>query len=113
MSLQKAAVLALGFVYGAGAASFAHAAPRTKKAASATMELKQGWSVQSACKIQSDGAAISRASFRPKGWYVAAVPATVLAVQVAAGQFKDPYFGMNLRSIPGTTYPIGKNFSNL
>lgn len=113
MSLQKAAVLALGFVYGAGAASFAHAAPRTKKAASATMELKQGWSVQSACKIQSDGAAISKASFHPRGWYAAAVPATVLAVQVAAGQFKDPYFAMNLRSIPGTTYPIGKNFSNL
>src|SRR5581483_2540413 len=27
--------------------------------------------------------------------------------------YPDPYFGKNLRSIPGTTYPIGKNFSNL
>ncbi len=27
--------------------------------------------------------------------------------------YPDPYFGMNLRSIPGTTYPIGDNFSNI
>ena len=26
--------------------------------------------------------------------------------------YADPYFGMNLRSIGGTTYPIGLNFSN-
>ncbi len=27
--------------------------------------------------------------------------------------YKDIYFGMNLRSVPGATYPIGENFSNL
>ena len=27
--------------------------------------------------------------------------------------YKDIFFGMNLRSIPGTTYPIGENFSKL
>ena len=41
------------------------------------------------------------------------MPTTVLAAQVAAGVYKDIYFGMNLRSIPGATYPIGENFSNL
>ncbi len=41
------------------------------------------------------------------------VPATVLAAQVAAGVYKDVYFGMNLRSIPGASYPIGENFSKL
>ncbi len=37
----------------------------------------------------------------------------MLAAQVAAGEFPDPYFGRNLRSIPGTDYPIGKIFSRL
>ena len=32
---------------------------------------------------------------------------------MASGEFKDPYFGINLRKIPGTGYPIGENFSNL
>lgn len=32
---------------------------------------------------------------------------------VAAGVYPDPYFGMNLRAIPGETYPIGEQFSNL
>jgi exo-1,4-beta-D-glucosaminidase len=42
-----------------------------------------------------------------------AVPSTVLAAQTAAGVFPDPYFGMNLRQIPGTTYPIGGIFANM
>jgi len=29
------------------------------------------------------------------------------------GKFPDPYFGMNLRQIPGTSYPVGHIFSNL
>ncbi|MHB1022943.1 MAG: glycosyl hydrolase 2 galactose-binding domain-containing protein [Acidobacteriaceae bacterium] len=80
---------------------------------SAVLELKQGWQVQSACKVQGDGAAFSQEAYHPQGWYSATVPATVLAVQVAAGVYKDPYYGTNLRSIPGTDYPVGENFSNL
>ena len=75
--------------------------------------LREGWTLQSACKIQADGAAVSTTAFHPQSWTEVTVPATVLAAQVAAGEFKQPYFGMNLRSIPGTSYPIGKNFSNL
>jgi exo-1,4-beta-D-glucosaminidase len=41
------------------------------------------------------------------------VPSTVLAAQVAAGEFRDPYFARNLRAIPGTDYPIGGIFSRL
>ena len=37
----------------------------------------------------------------------------MLAAQVKAGVFPDPYFGDNLRQIPGTSYPIGHNFANL
>jgi exo-1,4-beta-D-glucosaminidase len=58
---------------------------------------------------------LSAVSYQPPAhaWQATAVPTTVLAAQVAAGEFPDPYFGRNLRSIPGTDYPIGKIFSRL
>ena len=75
--------------------------------------LGEDWNLQSACKITADGAAISMPRFSTEGWLKTAVPSTVLAAQVKAGVFPDPYFGNNLRQIPGTSYPIGQNFSNL
>ncbi len=75
--------------------------------------LREGWTLQSACNLQADGAAISTPAFHPQGWTTVTVPSTVLAAQVAAGEIKQPYYGLNLRKIPGATYPIGQNFSNL
>jgi exo-1,4-beta-D-glucosaminidase len=75
--------------------------------------LHEGWTLQSACKLTDSGALISSAAYHPAGWLMASVPSTVLAAQVAAGIYKDIYFGMNLRSIPGTDYPIGTIFSKL
>jgi len=75
--------------------------------------LRDDWSLQSACKITAEGAAISTPQFSTAEWVKASVPSTVLAAQVKAGVFPDPYFGTNLRQIPGTSYPIGHNFSNL
>ncbi len=46
-------------------------------------------------------------------WYSTSVPTTVLAALVANKVYPDPYLGMNLRAIPGTSYPIGRNFSAL
>jgi exo-1,4-beta-D-glucosaminidase len=113
MFQKRMSAFAVSLLFSAGcAASSAHAAI-PGNGTSNVLELKQGWSVQSDCKVHGDGPTFSKADFHPKGWYSATVPATVLAVQVAAGEFKDPYFGMNLRSIPGTSYPIGKNFSNI
>src|ERR1700723_2991032 len=60
--------------------------------------LKSGWTVQSDCKVHGVGAELSMPNARTEGWYPASVPATVLAVQVAAGEFKDPFVGTNLRS---------------
>jgi exo-1,4-beta-D-glucosaminidase len=38
---------------------------------------------------------------------------TVVAVQVAAGEFPEPYYGMNLRKIPGiSAYEIGEKFAD-
>ncbi len=82
--------------------------------ASQPVALHNGWKFQSSREMNSGGAVISSVGFSTKGWQETTVPSTVLAAQVAAGQYKDPYFGMNLRDIPGMTYPIGFNtFNNL
>ncbi len=75
--------------------------------------LRDGWRLQSACKLQANGDTISVAGFGVDGWLKTSVPSTVLAAQAAAGAVPDPYYGDNLRQIPGTTYPIGQDFSNL
>jgi exo-1,4-beta-D-glucosaminidase len=82
-------------------------------AARSVIPLHEGWRIQSACRIQDEGAAISSSGYSVNGWLPATVPSTVLAAQVADKVFPDPYFGMNLRKIPGTSYPIGRIFSRL
>jgi exo-1,4-beta-D-glucosaminidase len=77
------------------------------------VQLQHDWLLQSSARVAAKGETISSASFQPKGWYQTKIPSTVLASQVAAGDFPDPYVGMNLRNIPGTTYPIGLNSFNL
>ncbi len=75
--------------------------------------LREGWRLQSACKLQAAGDAISAEKFAVEDWLKAAVPATVLAAQAAAGVVPDPYYGANLRQIPGGNYPLGQVFTNL
>jgi exo-1,4-beta-D-glucosaminidase len=75
--------------------------------------LREGWQLESACKLQATGETIATEGFQAGGWLKTAVPSTVLASQATAGLFPDPYYGMNLRQIPGTTYPIGHLFANL
>ncbi len=81
--------------------------------AAGTTPLHEGWRLQSACKLQAAGDAIASKGFSTEGWLNVSVPTTVLAAQATAGIVPDPYFGLNLRTIPGTSYPIGQNFSNL
>jgi exo-1,4-beta-D-glucosaminidase len=76
-------------------------------------ELREGWAVQSSAKAAQDGATLSAPGFKAEGWYKTVVPRTVLAALVDNKVYPDPFFGKNLRSIPGTSYPIGQNFSNL
>jgi exo-1,4-beta-D-glucosaminidase len=77
------------------------------------LPLKTGWAIQSSAKVQEKGDAISRAGFVTDGWHTVTVPNTVVGALVENGTYPDPYFGMNLRSIPGTTYPIGERFTLL
>jgi exo-1,4-beta-D-glucosaminidase len=69
--------------------------------------------LQSACNLPASGDAITAQGFKDDAWLKTTVPSTVLAAQVAAGVLPDPYFGSNLREIPGASYPMGQNFSNL
>src|SRR5262249_33630078 len=86
------------------------------------------WQIQSACKVAEKGAVVSTTAFKPQGWTSAKAPTTVLAAQLAAGEFDklidhpaddrrpktdDIYYGMNLRKIPGTNYPIGRMYATL
>ncbi len=75
--------------------------------------LKTGWKLQSGCIATSTGEEISSPDYQPRRWIDTTIPNTVLAAQVQAGIFPDPFFGNNLRSIPGTDYPIRKIFGYL
>lgn len=88
-------------------------APAVGFAAAANTPLHDSWALQSACVAKADGAAISAIDFSTQDWIKTTVPNTVLAAQAENKLVPDPYFGMNLRNIPGTSYPIGHLFSNL
>jgi len=84
-----------------------------KPTAEARLALSDGWSLQTSAKVEAKGEAISTPAFSPKGWHTATVPSTVVAALVKDKTLSDPFPGMNLRSFPGVTYPIGANFSNI
>jgi exo-1,4-beta-D-glucosaminidase len=75
--------------------------------------LREGWRLQSACKLQAAGDTIAQEGFSVEGWLKTAVPSTVVAAQASAGVIPDPYYGSNLRQLPGEDYPIGNNFARL
>jgi len=75
--------------------------------------LRDGWSLQSSCKVEKPGEVISTAKFSAAGWYSVSVPTTVVAALVKQKVYPSPDFGMNLRKLPGMDYPIGSNFSNI
>ena len=77
------------------------------------LPLSEGWALESSSKVKAAGDVVSQPNFDAKRWYPATVPATVIATLVKNKVYPDPYFGMNLRQIPGTKYEVGKNFSNL
>ncbi len=74
--------------------------------------LRDGWKVQSSAKVPAAAEQVSLVGFSTEGWYATSTPKTVFAVLVENGVYKDPYFGMNLRSFPGVDYKIGGQFAN-
>ncbi len=79
----------------------------------AALPLRDGWTLQSSYKVEAKGETVSTPAFQPKDWYAVSVPTTVVAALVKHKVYPDPFFGTNLRTFPGVTYPIGANFSNI
>src|SRR5260370_42014856 len=79
---------------------------------SAQTVLRAGWRVQSSAQVPASGGQISEPGFSTRDWYPTSAPQTVFAVLVENGVYKNPYFGMNLRSFPGVEYKIGGQFAN-
>jgi len=100
--------IALGFV-------FVCNVPRVKAAepANHVLHLQDGWRMESSCKVEKPGTQVSTPAFSDAMWYPATVPTTVASALVKLKKYPDPDFGMNLRKLPGVTYPIGSNFSNM
>ena len=92
-----------------------HAAPGspTEDGDSPKVVLSKNWFIQSSSNVHADGAAISTPGFASRDWYAATLPTTVLSALVEDKVYPDPYTGINLRSIPGTTYPVFEDFSNI
>src|SRR2546423_1447850 len=74
--------------------------------------LHNGWLIQSSAKVGTDGAAITSVAYHPAGWYSVTVPSTVVGALIENGTYREPFFGMNLRDLPGTTIPIATNFTH-
>jgi len=82
-------------------------------AADTRLLLDSGWYIQPSVDANPQDEVSADAPFHSRHSYRATVPSTVMAALVADQVYPDPTFGMNLRAIPGTTYPIGENFSNI
>jgi exo-1,4-beta-D-glucosaminidase len=80
-------------------------------ARSGHLPLREGWALQSSVQVKDPGEVIASDRFDAAGWYPVTVPTTVVAGLVASKVLPDPYFGMNVRNLPGMDYPMGKNFS--
>ena len=98
------------FLFFAAALSAAQVRPGSTRNSS-RLDLTGGWMIQSSAAVTQTGDRISSPQFDTRGWYPATVPTTVVRALVDDGQYADPYYGLNLRSIPGTTYDFGDNFA--
>jgi hypothetical protein len=56
-----------------------------------------GWQLQDAGKVPEAGATVAGAKYKPRGWYAAAVPGTVLTSLVNDGVYPEPLYGENNR----------------
>jgi Exo-beta-D-glucosaminidase Ig-fold domain/Glycosyl hydrolases family 2/Glycosyl hydrolases family 2, sugar binding domain/Glycosyl hydrolases family 2, TIM barrel domain len=99
------AVLIAVFVTNSNLSALAKSKPQESRAQSAAVPepvlLSSGWELQDSAKIQQTGsgagAIISALTYKPKDWYLAVVPGTVLTTLVKNGVYPEPLYGENNR----------------
>jgi exo-1,4-beta-D-glucosaminidase len=70
----------------------------------ARVYLHHGWQVQSSCVAKTAGEQISTVGFDAASWHKTDLPATVVGTLVTDKTYPDPYFGTNLKTLPGMNY---------
>lgn len=110
---MKKALVAGGVILLLSVGALADNPSQRRMPQSAKLFLRKGWSIQSSAQIKEKGDAISASKFQPKNWYPATVPSTIIGNLVEDKVYPDPLVDKNLRLIPGCSYPVGANFSNL
>ncbi|HMD06716.1 MAG TPA: glycoside hydrolase family 2 protein [Candidatus Acidoferrum sp.] len=93
-----ALVLAIALVALAGSAARVVAEPGVR------VYLHNGWQVQSSCVAKAAGEQISTVGFDAASWHKTDLPATVVGALVTDKTYPDPYFGTNLKTLPGMNY---------
>src|SRR3984893_16728103 len=95
---------ALGILAVAGLAAQALCAGDLENASSSGISLNQGWQIQSSCEAKASGDQVSAPGFAASGWHKTTVPNTVVGTLVDDQTYPDPFYGMNLKSLPGMGY---------
>lgn len=65
------------------------------------LKLNENWLIQSADSIQNSGEKLSSVNYEPENWFNTDIPTTVLSALAKNEVYPDPYYGDNLKSIPG------------
>ena len=89
------------------------APPREGGPGTRVLPLTEGWRLQSGALVPEPDSAVASPGYAAAGWLPTQVPTTVSGAHVQAGAHGDPFFGMNLRDLPGVDYPVGEGFGNL
>src|SRR5580704_15309585 len=66
--------------------------------------LHKNWQIQSSCEAKATGEQISTAGFDASTWHRSDLPATVVGALVTDKTYSEPYFGTNLKTLPGMNY---------
>lgn len=67
----------------------------------AIVPLKEGWRLQSAAKVEARDEEVAKPGLDVSSWITTDVPKTVLAALAENGVYPDPYYGLNMKAIPG------------
>ncbi len=82
------------------ARSAAQVAPETD----GRVYLHKNWQLQSSCDAKAAGEQISTVGFDASAWHKSDLPTTVVGALVTDKTYPDPYFGTNLKTLPGMNY---------